>query len=283
MREEAIPVGNERPPLDGGRHAAHRSHGNGHAKREALDLPRISIIIPALNEERLIAKTLQVFPAELRKRLGIELIVSDGGSTDRTVELARRSADAVVRHAEPRRQTIAEGRNCGAARAQGDLLVFINADTIPRDPKSFLNRLVAIADEMHKPNALAAYACSVEIAPEERRVSDRLFHTFFNNYVRLLNAVGVGMGRGECQVVRRDAFQAVGGYQNHMAAGEDFDLYKRLVRFGGIGYSPELCVYESPRRFRRFGYIRVLVEWTMNALSVMILRRSMSKEWEQVR
>jgi glycosyltransferase involved in cell wall biosynthesis len=283
VREETIPVGNERSALNGHANVSHRSSKNGHAKEPALDRPRISVIVPALNEERLIESTLKAFPPDLRTRLGIELIVSDGGSTDRTVELARRSADVVVRHTEPRRQTIAEGRNCGAAKARGDLLVFINADTIPRNRTKFIERLAAIAAEFSKPGGFAAYACPVEIAPAERRFSDRLFHTFFNNYVRVLNAVGLGMGRGECQVVRRDAFQAVGGYQNHMAAGEDFDLYTRLAHHGKIGYAAELCVYESPRRFRRFGYLRVLLEWSMNGLAVMILRRSISKEWEQVR
>jgi hypothetical protein len=68
-----------------------------------------------------------------------------------------------------------------------------------------------------------------------------------------------------------------------MAAGEDFDLYKRLARLGKIGHRPGLGVYESPRRFRRYGYLLVLTEWTINALAVMILRRSISKEWEEIR
>ncbi len=245
--------------------------------------PRISIVVPALNEEKLIEGTLACFPPELRRRFGAELIVSDGGSTDRTVELARRHADIVVEHTEPRRQTIAEGRNRGAERATGDLLCFINADTVPTDPAAFMERLSRIAGAPLSDTGIVAYACPVAIAPEQRRLSDTIFHTFFNNYVRLLNRIGLGMGRGECQVVLRASFEKVGGYRNHMAAGEDFDLYTRLTRLGRIGHSSELLVHESPRRFRRYGYIRVLFQWTMNALSVMFLRRSVSTEWEQIR
>lgn len=294
MREQTTSVDREPAAPNGTTHSAPHRDGvadgaftdgaarNSNASRPPGQ-PRISVVVPALNEERLVERTLRCFPPEMRRKLGIELIVSDGGSSDRTVEIARKHADAVAVHAEPRRQTIAEGRNRGAERARGDLLVFINADTIPRSPEKFLERLARIAEGCHAPGAFAAWACPVRIAPEERRLSDTLFHTFFNNHVRLLNAIGVGMGRGECQVVRRDAFVAVGGYQNHMAAGEDFDLYKRLARHGGIGHSDELCVYESPRRFRRYGYLRVLAEWTLNGLSVIFLRRSISKEWEQIR
>jgi glycosyltransferase involved in cell wall biosynthesis len=256
---------------------------NGTAEHRGVTHPKVSIVVPALNEEKLIERTLSFFPEELRRRHGIELIVSDGGSHDRTVEIARYHADIVVVHTEERRQTIAEGRNKGAEAATGDLLVILCADTVPRDPEAFVHGLLALAEGRRAASGHVAYACPVEVDPSERRLSDRLFHGFFNNYVRLLNAIGVGMGRGECQVVRRESFVAVGGYNNLMAAGEDFDLYHRLTRTGRIGHRPELCVYESPRRFRRYGYLRVLASWTANALAVIFLRRSISKEWEEIR
>lgn len=245
--------------------------------------PLISIIVPALNEEKLIERTLRCFPHELRERYSMELIVSDGGSSDTTPLLAERYADVVARHTEPRRQTIAEGRNRGAERARGDVLVFINADTVPKNPQEFLRALRQIAEDSSNSKRIVAYACPVEIAPEERQLSDRLFHGFFNRYVRFLNIIGLGMGRGECQVIYRAAFLKAGGYDNNMVAGEDFDLYKRLTRLGTIGHRNELMVYESPRRFRRYGYLRVLWEWTLNALSVIFSGKAVSKEWEQIR
>jgi glycosyltransferase involved in cell wall biosynthesis len=245
--------------------------------------PTISIVVPVLNEERLLARTLMSFPRALRERHGVELIVSDGGSSDRTVEIAREHADIVVEHREARRQTIAEGRNRGGERARGELLVFINGDTIPRDPERFLSSLVEVSTGISSGSGIAAIACPVEIEPTERRTSDVLFHRFFNTYVRLLNRIGLGMGRGECQVMPRALFERVGGYNDAMAAGEDFDLYKRLAEHGRIGHHEGLFVYESPRRFRRYGYLRVLWQWTLNGVSVAVAGRSYSKEWEQVR
>ncbi len=245
--------------------------------------PTISLVVPALNEEKLIGSMLTAFPADLLRNVNAELLLSDGGSSDRTTEIAREHCDAIIAHREKRRQTIAEGRNLGASIARGDLLVFINADTLPQDPVAFLRGLEKIADAGHTPGGIAAWACPVQIAPAERRLSDRLFHGFFNRYVRLLNLIGLGMGRGECQVVWHHLFREVGGYENHMAAGEDFDLYRRLAEKGKIGHGEDLRVYESPRRFRRFGYLRVLFEWSLNGLAVMILGRSISKEWEEIR
>ena len=247
----------------------------------AIINPVVSLIVPALNEEKLIERTFEAFPRNVREQYRMELIVSDGGSSDATPAIARKHADIIARHTEARRQTIAEGRNLGAQQATGDILVFINADTVPQDPEEFVREISKFANGSDP--EVVAFACPVHIAPDERRWSDAIFHNFFNNYVRLLNLVGLGMGRGECQIVRRDAFKEVGSYEEHMAAGEDFDLYRRLTSKGRIGHQNAFRVFESPRRFRRFGYLRVLFEWTLNALAVMILGRSISKEWEEIR
>jgi hypothetical protein len=98
-----------------------------------------------------------------------------------------------------------------------------------------------------------------------------------------LNVLRLGVGRGECQVVRTDVFMSVDGYRENLAAGEDFDLFARISRRARVMFAPELLVLESPRRFRKFGYFRVLFWWTINALSVMVRGRSSSDEWEPVR
>lgn len=249
---------------------------NGHA---SSGRPRISIIIPVLQEEKILEKTLAVFTDTLRSRYSIEIIVSDGGSTDGTMMIAGRYADKIVRHTGQHRQTIAEGRNCGAAVAEGDIFIFLNGDTVPARPEKFFETVTAWSDS----NESIALACPVHIPPEERIAADSLFHLFYNAYVRLLNLCGIGMGRGECQVVRADMFRQVGGYNSTIAAGEDFDLFRRLARTGAIRTFSDMLVYESPRRFRKYGYGRVLWNWTVNAVSVMVRKKAVSEEWEAVR
>lgn len=240
---------------------------------------RISVIIPTLQEEKLIASTLAQFTPELRREESLEIVVSDGGSADRTVAIAREMADVVVRHERPGRQTIAEGRNRGAEGASGEIFVFLNADVTVRDPRSFFRAMrQAVADP-----AVAAATCTVRVPPSEERLSDRLYHGFFNRYFRLLNLVGMGMGRGECHVMRAATFREAGGYDAALAAGEDYELYLRLHRTGRIAFLREVTVYESPRRYRRFGYARITLLWLLNGLGVLLFKRSMVREWTPVR
>ena len=91
------------------------------------------------------------------------------------------------------------------------------------------------------------------------------------------------MGRGECHIIKRDFFNLVGGYDESIYAGEDFELYKRLIKHGKILYINNLIVYESPRRYRKFGYHRVCWDWLRNSIWILIFKRSLSRTWEQVR
>ncbi len=243
---------------------------------------QISIVVPVYQEEKILASTLSLFSEELRAEFKLELIVSDGGSTDRTLEIAEQYADKIVQHLDTKRQTIAGGRNAGALVAEGDILVFLNGDTVPTDIRRFL-QTVRVWSSHNKVSGEVAVACPVHVAPQERQLRDTLFHGFFNSYVRMLNLVGLGMGRGECQIVRSWAFKLVGGYNAGISAGEDFDLFRRLARIGKIGHKRGTGVYESPRRFRKYGYGRVLWSWFLNAISVMIRKKSVSEEWEAVR
>src|SRR5579863_3577680 len=93
---------------------------------------KISIVVPAFNEEKLIGASLISIRAAMavfeKRGWATELIVSDNNSTDRTAELARAAGAAVV--FEPVNQ-IGRARNCGAAAATGDWLAFVDADSQP--------------------------------------------------------------------------------------------------------------------------------------------------------
>lgn len=239
----------------------------------------ISIIIPTFNEEKLLPQILDQFPPALLERAAAEIIVSDGGSTDRTADIALGRGASVVRHDGAHRQTIAEGRNRGAALARGDLLVFINADIRISDPARFL----AEARRIAAVKKVAGVTCVVHVFPEEEILADRLFHLWHNGYVRFLNLIGEGMGRGECQILTSEMFRRIGGYNPAMVAGEDYDLFRRVRKQGRVVMMPGVTVYESPRRFRKYGYLHILWGWTRNALAVIFRNKSSSEEWEAVR
>jgi len=241
---------------------------------------KYSIIIPTLNEEKLLPNLLnQIRQACILERFDCELIISDGASSDRTLEVAGNFTDKLVLHTKAYRQNISEGRNAGAKCAQGDVLVFLGADIIFQD----INHFFDYVNTKFMNSRFLAMTCDVKVFPQEEKTSDMFFHFILNTYFYLLNVFGVGMGRGECQIIRRNVFFDFNGYNESLAAGEDFDLFKRVRKKGKILYSRNLCVFESPRRYRKYGYLTVCRMWFVNAFFVIFMKKSLAQEWEQIR
>lgn len=245
-----------------------------------MNTPRFSVIIPALNEEKLILNLLSVFTPELKEKFKIEITLSDGGSSDSTLELSSSKVDRVVRHKEDFKQNISRGRNSGAMNSPGDVLIFLNADTYIPNGDAFFRKV----EEILGNERISAIACPIYVFPSEEKFFDKVFHAVYNFYIRLLNKLVMGMGRGECHIIRKQWFDKEGGYNENFTAGEDFDLYRRIKKAGGrIYFANSLKVYESPRRYRKYGYTRVLTDWIKNAFYILLFGRSASKEWEPVR
>ena len=244
-----------------------------------MNTKKISIIIPTLNEEKLITQTLKQFDCDIKKNFGLEVIVSDGGSTDSTLEIARNYADKVIVHNEKYKQNIARGRNQGASVSDGDVLVFLNADTLINDVSSFFDEILYEMNRDH----ISAIACPVKVFKNEEIKIDKLFHFLYNNYVRFLNKFVMGMGRGECHILDRKAFKSIGGYNENCYAGEDFDLYKRLRKTGKVLFLKNRVIFESPRRYRKLGYRKVFWDWTRNSVWITLFGKSISQNWDEIR
>lgn len=240
---------------------------------------KISVIIPTFQEGKLVETALSQFDKKLKINQDLEVIVSDGGSTDRTLEIAYRFADKVIENLEHKKQNISIGRNRGAKSSEGDILIFINADTKIEKIDEFF---FTTRKEINTPGTIAV-TCPVYIYPEEETLFDRLLHFVMNLYFYSLNILGLGMGRGECHIVKKDIFEKVGGYNENIAAGEDFDLFHRLRKIGKIRFMWKVNVFESPRRYRKEGYFRIIFLWLANSVSVLIFKKSILNEWKPVR
>ena len=189
------------------------------------------------------------------------------------------NVDKIVKEKPGEKQNIPQGRNAGAAKAAGELLYFFNADTMINDIDNFFG----ITSRSFLNSKQLACTCNIKVFPHEEIFIDKLFHNFYNIYVRILNFTGMGMGRGECHVVRKDIFNRINGYNEKLSAGEDYDLFRRIRKLGKITFLGRLTVYESPRRYRKFGYKKVLIDWIRNSVSVLFKNKSVSEEWEAVR
>ncbi|MBW4061389.1 glycosyltransferase [Candidatus Saccharibacteria bacterium] len=241
---------------------------------------KISVVIPTLTEATTISGMLDQFGDSARRReLDLEVIVSDGGSKDDTAAVAQRLADKVVVWDTAKgRQTIGLGRNMGAAEAIGDIIVFLDSDVRIGDAATFFG----IVRQTFADPKIVASNCSVLIYPQDQTLFDAIFHRSFSFILWALNSVGYGTSRGECQMVRRVNFEQLGGYNGKMPTSEDFDLFHRLSKIGKIKYLLGTKVYESPRRYRKYGYPKLLLLWVSNWLGA-IFHRSNTAEWEEVR
>ena len=239
----------------------------------------ISIIMPTLNEAKIIESTLQTLAETLT--LPHELIVSDGGSSDRTAELAARHADRVVVFSGAGRQTIGEGRNDGAKVAAGDFLVFLDADCIIPVPDRFFAQALAHFEKNPRLVGLTAY---LRVFPADETLGDKLVAGIANLGLRVANnLLKRGASMGEFQMIRREAFARVGGFRADLIAFEDTDMFRRLSRIGRTMIAPKLRVLHSGRRGHQVGYPELLATWFVNLVFVAVRDRTFSKEWKPIR
>lgn len=200
---------------------------------------RLSIVIPALNEAENIPSTLRRLQP-LRRR-GHEIILVDGGSTDRTVELAAPLADRVL--SGPRGRSLQMNR--GAAAASGDVLLFLHADTdLPPD----CDRLIA-----------AALAGAEGWGRFDVRLSGRNLMFGLISFCMNLRSRLTGIATGDQAVfVSRSLFERAGTFPP-IALMEDIALSRQLR-----GYGRPRClsarVVTSSRRWEQHGVIRTILK-----------------------
>ena len=196
---------------------------------------KISVVIPALNEESHIEKTLQSI---IKQEGNYEFYVADCGSSDNTVTIAKRYT-TVINSQRGR----AIQMNTGAKACTGDILLFLHADTLLPD-----NAFHEIRKRM-KDDAVAGGSFYIAFDTEAFILKGVSFITRFN--FRLFHFGDQGI------FVRRDVFQTLQGYKE-MPIMEDYDFYKRLGKQGKV-ILIRMPVISSARRFIKKGVIRQLL------------------------
>ncbi|MEK7192679.1 MAG: glycosyltransferase [Patescibacteria group bacterium] len=241
--------------------------------------PLVSIIVPTRNEESVIASTL----INLRKLTSVpyEIIVSDGMSTDRTVEIAREYADIVVPHNPEWKRTIAAGRNHGAEVATGEYYLFLDADVTIHDINNFMIHAV---DYFKKDKKLVGLTSFLRVHPGQATIADRLvFAAQCGLYFFMNNVLQIGTSFGEFQMVPADVFKKINGYNENFVASEDYDLFSRLSKIGHTRMGWKLQIFHTGRRAHAIGWPKLLRLWVGNTIYNLIYRHSLSSEWEVIR
>lgn len=199
----------------------------------------ISIIIPALNEAAHIADML----GRLLNIPDVEIIVADGGSTDRTVELAQAAGASVVQCHPGRGQQM----NAGAALASGEVLLFLHADTqLPTDFRKHIwiamqDGYTAGAFQLH----IGAQGWMLRLVEVAANLRSRWFRLPYGD---------------QAIFVRTSVFFQMNGFQQWPLM-EDYDFCQRLKKVGRVKLS-SACVTTSARRWQRLGVLRTtLTNW----------------------
>jgi rSAM/selenodomain-associated transferase 2 len=209
-----------------------------------MSLPKISIIIPTLNEAAVIERTL----SRLQDVEHLEVMVVDGGSTDETLDLAE-SMGVQVLQTPPGK---AAQMNRGARKATGEVLVFLHADTVM--PGGF-DHLI-----LNALNQKGVVAGAFRLAIESRAAGIR----FIERMTDLRSCI-LGLPYGDQALfMKKSIFEDVGGYAD-LSIMEDFVLVRRLRRKGKIAILPDKVI-TSPRRWLHFG---ILKTWLVNQAIVI--------------
>lgn len=245
---------------------------------ESKPLPKISIVIPAFNEAKLIATTLEaVFQARTAYQGEVEVIVVDNNSSDATGEIAASMGATVV--FEPINQ-IARARNAGGKAASGDHLIFLDADTLIEG-----DILAKVARSLGSGQVIGGGAW---VEPDSGWFS-RLVFKYGINLILAMRNVTVG----PFLYCDRRAFLEVGGFDEELYAAEEFSLAKRLKALGErtqkkwkiIRYDAGHRIVTSGRKFDKFGGLEMAARnahliWMPNR---KLRQKNQCKFWYDVR
>lgn len=179
---------------------------------------KLSIIVPAFNEEKLLPATLQAIRESAveftRSGCEWELIVCDNNSTDKTAAIARDHGATVI--FEPVNQ-IGRARNTGARAATGEWLIFVDADSLP-SAELFLEVLTKLRD-----SGVIAGGCAMNQDLNHRAI---IWITEVWNFTsRKMRWMA-----GSFIFVRAEAFREIGGFDLKQFAGEEITLSRKLKR-----------------------------------------------------
>ncbi|MDE1834343.1 MAG: glycosyltransferase [Candidatus Micrarchaeota archaeon] len=217
----------------------------------------ISVIIPTLNEERHIGRLLDSLAPQLSKN--DEIVVVDSFSKDRTRQIARKRRCRIV--LVPARG-IAAAKNAGARKAHGNILAFLDADSVVS--RGWINKI-----KRHFSQGDSKAVAGMDLYTAKDGNSEKLY----NAYSKLVFYIAVIYYRlggkpwlpaNNC-AIQRSLFFDIGGYANVLC--EDAELMRRWPRKAAVRYDSSMIVSLSDRRFEKYGFFRTVLLWIISDIN----------------
>ena len=203
-----------------------------------FDMTKVSVVIPARNEEKLLPRCL----SSLRQQTlpNFEIVVVDSASTDNTQQVAESFGARVIRLEEP---GVGRARQAGFDAAEGDIIVSTDADAITKP--DWLQRIVT---PFVDPGVVGTFG-SIELTGQ--RIWTHPAYAFFTGFQAVNLRVRRPLFCGPNFAVRRDAFRDVDGFRidgKYPLEAEDVELAQKLRKTGKIVFLPRNKVIVSSRR-----------------------------------
>ncbi len=232
-----------------------------------MDTPLFSVIIPTLNEEKFVPHLLDSLINQTQKNF--EVIVVDGSSKDKTVDVAKRVADKLplLNVVVSKKASLPLQRNLGARAAKGAWLVFVDADSVLL-PYS-IERIGAFINSTN-PSLFTTWC-----RPDSEVGGDALIILLANMLFEGSMIFHRPVAPGPLTIVKRSAYELVGGYDESLAWGEDYDFTNRIYKKGiPLMILRETLYVHSLRRFRNQGTLRTIQTYVKAILRVLLTKKT---------
>lgn len=207
--------------------------------------PRISVVIPAYNEEKLISKTLDSLVNQNIDE-NFEVIVVDNNSTDKTVEIVKNFSNKLtnLKIVKQSKQGIAPSRNKGFETARGEIVASTDSDEILPE-----NWLRVITKTLRSDDRVVA-CFGPYLYYDKSWLFNRLTLIVFyvSDFMQMILGGVYGLRGGNC-AFKKDAWKIVGGFNEELNILEDVEIALRLKKIGKIVYLPNLPTKTTYRRF----------------------------------
>jgi len=225
--------------------------------------PLISVVVPTYNEEKCIGRALHYLSHQTLPRGAYEIIVVDGHSRDRTVEIAEKHADKVIQQVK---EGVAGARNDGVEASEADIIATTDADCVV--PPDWLERTLKGFDEK---GTVCLYGI---VKPLENTTTYNFWvgvNNFFVHQMYRLHILYMAVGANTA--FRKKEFQSIGGYPI-VKAGDDYGLPIKFRRRNyKVTFNGDLYVLFSMRRYQKYGFLNSYYRWLGNVFNEMAKKR----------
>jgi cellulose synthase/poly-beta-1,6-N-acetylglucosamine synthase-like glycosyltransferase len=225
---------------------------------------KVSVVVPAFNEESVISDTLNALLAQ--DYPDFEIIVVNNASTDKTAEVVSKfeSKSKTIRLVHETKKGLLHARERGRKEAKGDIVANSDADCLP--DKDWLSKATVYFGDKSKNVVAVSGPYNYYDAHPMFRVASQLLQ----NYVYRVFATGLQLPFiksgavliGGNNLIRADVLNKMGGYNTSLVFyGEDTDTAKRVAKYGYIVFTPKVKMKTSARRFKDEGHLKMIAKY----------------------